>query len=86
MKRDFVVDPQFRALIPPLSPEEREQLTENLRTEGCRDALVVGHIEGRQILLDGHNRYDICVGEGRGAKGGNAGAAALRVRDGGLPS
>jgi protein gp37 len=50
--------PELQALIPPLSDEERQQLTANLRAEGCRDALIVW--EEENVILDGHNRYDIC--------------------------
>lgn len=52
------VDPEFRALIPPLRAEERQQLEANIVAEGCRDPLVVWR-SGR-ILLDGHNRHEIC--------------------------
>ncbi len=51
-----IIDPEFRSLIPPLSTDEREQLETNIVAEGCRDALVVW----RGILLDGHNRFEIC--------------------------
>ncbi len=50
------VDLEFQALIAPLKPEERRQLESNL-AEGCRDALVVWN----GILLDGHNRLEICT-------------------------
>lgn len=50
------IDDQFRAMIPPLSVEERAQLEENIIRDGCRDPLVVW--DG--ILLDGHNRFEIC--------------------------
>jgi ParB-like chromosome segregation protein Spo0J len=50
------VDPEFHALIPPLSAEERRQLEANLQADGCRDPLVVWNA----IILDGHNRYDVC--------------------------
>jgi len=50
------IDDEFRALIPPLSAEERAQLEDNLQRDGCRDPLVVWN----GILLDGHNRYEIC--------------------------
>jgi transcriptional regulator with XRE-family HTH domain len=51
------IDPEFKALIPPLSKEEREQLEKNLVADGCRDPLVVWD----DSLLDGHNRYEICT-------------------------
>jgi hypothetical protein len=50
------VDKEFAGLIAALSAEERQLLEANLITEGCRDALVVW----RGLLLDGHNRMEIC--------------------------
>ena len=58
----FSIDAEFQALIPPLSDEEFSQLEQNLIEEGCRDALVVWREEG--LLLDGHNRYNICMAKG----------------------
>jgi hypothetical protein len=55
----FTTDPEFQALIPPLSDDEFAQLKDNLLTEGCRDPFVVWEEEG--ILLDGHHRYKICL-------------------------
>ena len=55
----IVIDAEFKSLIPPLSLEERLQLEENLLREGCRDPLVVWR--ENNILLDGHNRYEICT-------------------------
>lgn len=53
-----VIDPELRALIPPLRPEERELLEQSIASEGCRDPLVVWAETG--ILLDGHHRLEIC--------------------------
>ena len=50
------IDQEFKNLIPPLTEEEFKQLEENIREEGCRDALVVWD----NTILDGHNRYEIC--------------------------
>lgn len=56
------IDSEFQALIPPLSAEERAQLEANLLADGCRDPLVVWETqEGHNILIDGHNRYEICT-------------------------
>ncbi len=38
---ELTIDPEFQALIPPLTAEEYAQLEANLRAEGCRDPLVV---------------------------------------------
>ncbi|HOI57046.1 MAG TPA: hypothetical protein PLP01_17475, partial [Phycisphaerae bacterium] len=54
----FIVDEEFHGLIPPLTDEERRGLEENLLTDGCLDPLIVW--AERKILLDGHNRKEIC--------------------------
>ncbi len=51
------IDEEFKSLIPPLTAEEFVQLKENIMREGCRDALVTWG----DILIDGHNRYQICT-------------------------
>jgi hypothetical protein len=53
---DVQIDPEIKSLIRPLSEEECCQLRANLLLEGCRDPLVTW----RGILLDGHNRFEIC--------------------------
>ncbi len=62
MEMKVVIDPEFKALIPPLTKEEQEGLERDLvRDGGCRDALVVWRREdGHAVLLDGHNRLEIC--------------------------
>lgn len=61
----IMVDAEFKALIPPLSPEEYAQLEENCVREGIRDPLVVWATpSGTQILVDGHNRWKIAVEHG----------------------
>lgn len=54
---EIVIDQEFKALIPPLADEERNQLEANIAQDGCRDPLVVW--DG--VLIDGHNRYEICT-------------------------
>ena len=51
------IDEDFKNLIPPLSPDERNQLEENLLQDGCREPLCVWN----KTILDGHNRYEICT-------------------------
>ena len=54
-------DPEFKALIPPLAAEEREQLEQNiLQARKCHDAIILW--DG--IIIDGHNRYEICAKHG----------------------
>jgi hypothetical protein len=50
------IDPEFEKLIPKLSSEDFEQLRTNIVRDGCRDNLRLWGT----ILLDGHNRFNIC--------------------------
>lgn len=61
MESKLKIDEEFRSLIQPLSPEEHSQLEENLLRDGCLDPLVTWVTNGSSILLDGHNRYEICA-------------------------
>lgn len=54
------IDEGLRALIPPLSAEERDLLEQSILAHGCRDPLVVWN----GTLIDGHNRYEICQRHG----------------------
>jgi hypothetical protein len=54
------IDPEFKALIPPLSKEEYSLLESNILRDGCRDPLTVWG----ETLLDGHNRHEICTKHG----------------------
>jgi len=54
------LDKEFQTLIPPLSQEEFTALEESIINEGCRDSLVIWD----KIILDGHNRYTICMKHG----------------------
>jgi N6-adenosine-specific RNA methylase IME4 len=59
------IDPEFKKLIPPLRPEEYVQLEANIKREGCRDPLVLWKRgECDYVLIDGHNRYEICEAYG----------------------
>jgi len=56
------IDKEFAALIPPLSADERQQLEKNIIEHGgARDPLVAWASDDGLILLDGHNRYEICT-------------------------
>jgi hypothetical protein len=58
----IVVDDELAVLIPPLSAEERKELEVNLVEHGgARDALIVWDRDGEPpVLLDGHNRLEVC--------------------------
>ena len=53
------VDPEFQHLLPPLAHDERERLMGDINKHGCRDPLVIW--KEQNILMDGHNRYEICT-------------------------
>lgn len=58
---DFVIDPEFKDVIPPLAAEEFAALEKSIADHGCRDPLVVWKDgDGVTRLLDGHNRFAIC--------------------------
>lgn len=55
---DIIVDPRFRDKIPKPSEEERRRLEANILSDGfVREPLVIW--AGTNILVDGHNRWDI---------------------------
>jgi len=57
---EFRIDPEFKSLMPPLDALAKEELVRSLQKEGCRDKLVVCKLDDQYVLLDGHNRYEIC--------------------------
>jgi N6-adenosine-specific RNA methylase IME4 len=59
-REEMRIDPEFKSLIPPLSADEYAQLEANIVRDGCRDPLVVW--DG--LLIDGHNRFEICQKHG----------------------
>lgn len=50
------IDPEFKALIPKLRKNEYLQLESNIMMDGCREAIITWN----GIIVDGHNRYEIC--------------------------
>jgi N6-adenosine-specific RNA methylase IME4 len=62
MNDRFHTDAGFKNLIPPLSPDEYARLEQSIIEEGCRDPLVIW--KWNAIILDGHNRYEICTRHG----------------------
>lgn len=60
IKKDLIIKEELKEFIPPLTNEEFLHLEENIIQEGCRDALVIWKNGEEFILVDGHNRYQIC--------------------------
>lgn len=56
----LTIDPEFKALIPPLSAEEHAGLEASILAHGCRTPIDVWD----DIVVDGHNRYAICTEHG----------------------
>lgn len=56
MKYRLKVDAEFQSIVPPLSPDEFNQLETNILRDGCREPITIWD----NIILDGHNRYFIC--------------------------
>lgn len=57
---NITINEELRSFIDPLTPVEYAALERSLLADGCRDALVLW----RDVLIDGHNRYDICTKHG----------------------
>lgn len=68
---------ELKYFIPPLQKEEWNQLQANILAEGCRQALLIWKTFSNvidenitepqtevNVLIDGHNRYEICLKHG----------------------
>lgn len=56
------IEPKLKNLLPPLTVHEFKSLEENISKYGVKHPLLVWRKEN--ILVDGHNRYEICKGRG----------------------
>ena len=59
--KKIVILKELRDFVVPLQKEEKGQLEQNIIMEGCRDPLTLWENEKTLVLVDGHNRYDICT-------------------------
>ena len=50
------IDAEFKAVCPPLTKEERAELTASIKKDGLRQPILTWH----GYIIDGHNRYEIC--------------------------
>jgi hypothetical protein len=64
MRPELTIDSEFRSLIPPLSEQEFALLRQQILDKGCLEPLYVWKNGGDRILLDGHNRRQICSENG----------------------
>lgn len=61
IKQNIFILKELKILIPPLSEEEKDKLRESIILEGCRESLIIWDNAGTYVLVDGHNRYEICA-------------------------
>lgn len=61
----ITIDAEFGRLIPDLLQEELGHLEANILRDGCREPFSVWRVNGKGILLDGHNRYKVCEKHGK---------------------
>ena len=61
----ITIDEEFRAHCPPLTETERQMLRQDIERTGLLSPLIVWNHEGKTILVDGHNRYEILQELGR---------------------
>lgn len=52
------IETEFKDLLPPLTEEQKENLEKDIMKNGCLNPLIVW----KDILIDGHHRYEICEG------------------------
>lgn len=61
MSLELTIDAEFKSLIPPLSEQEFTLLKQQILERGCLQPLCVWRDGDARIVLDGHNRYQICT-------------------------
>lgn len=55
MSKALIIDKEFKSLIPPLTPEEFNQLEQNCLKDGILESIKVWD----NVIIDGHNRHEI---------------------------
>lgn len=55
MPQNLIINPTFKALIPPLEEDEYTQLEANLLEYGIREPISIWN----ETIIDGHNRYEL---------------------------
>lgn len=55
MSKALIIDKEFKSLIPPLTPEEFNQLEQNCLKDGILESIKVW----KDVIIDGHNRHEI---------------------------
>ena len=53
----LIINQELRDLLPPLSPDEKERLEEEISERGCLIPIAIWN----GTIVDGHNRHEICT-------------------------
>lgn len=61
MNEDYKIDPDLQAVMPVLSDDEKDELEKSLLMDGYKGAPI---FIWKDIIIDGHNRYQICKKHG----------------------
>ncbi|MCW3789401.1 ParB N-terminal domain-containing protein [Plebeiibacterium sediminum] len=57
--KELVILSDLQSFIPPLTEEEKGLLLESIKSEGIREPIDIWHDGEKNIIVDGHNRYNI---------------------------
>jgi hypothetical protein len=57
----LTTDQEFASICPPLSSEEEAALKIMLKRDGCREPILFWESEGKKLIVDGHQRYRLCI-------------------------
>lgn len=60
LEMELTTDDSLSQAMPPLAPLEEMRLTKKLKAEGCKETVKVFILDGKYVIVDGHNRYRIC--------------------------
>ncbi len=57
--KELTILSDLQSFIPPLTEEEKKLLLESIKSEGIREPIDIWHDGENNIIVDGHNRYQI---------------------------
>lgn len=60
VKQNIIVLQELKNLIAPLTEEELQLLEQSILAEGCREPIILWNRNEKFVIVDGHNRYQIC--------------------------
>ncbi len=60
-ERKLIVDAELKALIPPLTRDERQGLEVDILEDGCRESIKVWRTDEGDVIIDGYNRHEVCT-------------------------